>query len=165
MLHIDNILVEGLCGNKSVTNVASPLSHMSICICGAYLFFSDIDKIINFWQQKQKVLFLSNIAPPPKCCRVKWCCWGTHIGAIRHSNTKNDWFFELLGRKRVPVDDLGGHIFVADFRFFIFNKKRSFSFFRFVSKIFIREMNLDGHNSSYSLFDKKMTSYSKECAF
>ena len=46
-------------------------------------FFSGVDKINNIWQQKQQVLFLSNMTP--KCCWLKRCCWGTHIGTPQNS--------------------------------------------------------------------------------
>ena len=36
--HIGGILVGGVCGNKSATNLAPPLSHKSILICGAGFF-------------------------------------------------------------------------------------------------------------------------------
>ena len=48
------------------------LGH-SICLYVAD-FFSHFDKINNVRQQKQPLLFLSNITL--KCCRLKWCCWG-----------------------------------------------------------------------------------------
>ena len=38
ILQIGNILVGGFCGNKSATNVASPLSRKSVFICGADFF-------------------------------------------------------------------------------------------------------------------------------
>ena len=52
----------GLCGNKSATNLCLPTASQFNFHLWCR-FFSDFDKINNFWQQKQQVLFLSNMTP------------------------------------------------------------------------------------------------------
>ena len=52
----------GLCGNKLATNLCLPnASQFNFHLWRR--FFSGFDKINNFWQQKQQVLFLSNMTP------------------------------------------------------------------------------------------------------
>ena len=52
----------GLCGNKLATNLCLPnASQFNFHLWCR--FFSYIDKINNFWQQKQQVLFSSNMTP------------------------------------------------------------------------------------------------------
>ena len=48
--------------------------------------------------------------------------------------------------KKGPHRRFGGSKFVADFLFWNYGNKRSFSFFRIVSNIFIREMNERVHS-------------------
>ena len=95
----------GLCGNKSATNVASPRPHNSVSICGAD-FFQILIKSTIFGNKNNKCCFWTIWLP--KCCWLKWCCCGTHIGGIRLSFPKKLRFLELPSWKRVPIDDLGG---------------------------------------------------------
>ena len=55
--------------------------------------------------------------------------------------------------KKGPHRRFGGSKFVADFRFWKYGNKKSFSFFRFVFIIFIREMNELKQNFTNSLFN------------
>ena len=50
----------GLCGNKSATNLCLPTTPQFNFHLWCRLF-SGFDKINNLWQQKQQVLFLSNM--------------------------------------------------------------------------------------------------------
>jgi len=86
-------------------NVASPLSQKPIFICGAD-FFQVLIKSPIFGNKNNFCCFWATW--PPKCCRLKWCCWGTLIGGIRSFFVKKLRFLDLLGWKRLPIDDLGG---------------------------------------------------------
>ena len=52
----------GFCGNKSATNLCLPTASQFNFHLWCR-FFPGFDKINNFWQQKQQVLFLSNMTP------------------------------------------------------------------------------------------------------
>ena len=83
-------------------------------------FFSLFGKITTFQQQKQLLLFLSNMTP--KCCRLKWCCWGPPHSPRKPSNWKKLLFWELRSRKWLPIGDLGGSSVAKIFIFLSSNK-------------------------------------------
>ena len=73
-------------------------------------FFSGFDKINNFQQQKQQVLFSLNMTP--KCCRLKWCCRGPPHNPITAPNSKKRRFFGFSVENSSPcIGDLGGQKF------------------------------------------------------
>ncbi len=93
-------------------------------------FFSGFDKINTFWQQKQLLLFLSNMSP-----KVLLCCFlllrppsQTHNG-LKHKKTTISGDFPS---KIAPHRRFGGSKFLATHIFEIINKKTTF----FVKKFF-----------------------------
>jgi len=68
----------GLCGNKLATNWCLPFV-LEVNFHLWCRFFSRFDKINNFWQQKQQVLFLSNMTPkvlPSQVMLLGHSYWG-----------------------------------------------------------------------------------------
>ena len=93
-------------------------------------FFSEIDKINNFWQQKQLLLFISNINH-----KVLLCCFlllrppSQPQKGLKHKKTT---FSGDLPSKIAPHRRFGGSKFLATHIFSIFEKKSPL----FVEKVF-----------------------------
>ena len=156
ILQIGNILVGGVCGKNLATNFSPhPPSELNFHLWRR--FFPIFDKINNFQQQKQQMLFLSNMIP--KVLPSQMMMLGDFTGSNDTLFREKTPFFGVSWSKKGPHRRFGGSKFVADEWFFTYGNKKSFPFFRFVSNIFIREKNEASHTFTNSLFNWKLTSY------
>ena len=101
ILPIGNILVVGPLAEISVEISASRALEHSIFICGAD-FFSGFDKINNFWQQKQQMLFLSNVTP--KALPSGKVLLGGPSGGNNTLFPEKTPVFVAPGQKGVPIE-------------------------------------------------------------
>ena len=129
--------MEGLCGNNLATNV-SPHHPSELNFHSWRRFFTLFDKTNNFQQQKQQMLFLSNMIP--KVLPSQMMLLGDLTGSNNTLFREKTPFLGVSWSKKGPHRRFGGSQFVADEWFFNYGNKKSFPFFRFVSNIFIREM-------------------------
>ena len=120
-------------------------------------FFSGFDKIDNCWQEKKQMLFISKMTP--KVLLTEVILLGHSYWWYTPPLTKKLWFLEIFGKKRVPIDDLGGQNLLPIDDFWPLTKNEDFHFLKLFPNTFIREMNQLCQNFGNLVFNWKMTSY------
>ena len=102
----------GLCGNNLATNFRlHPPSEPNFHLWRR--FFTIFDKIYNLQQQKQQMLFLSNMTP--KVLPSPLMLLGDLTGSNDTLFRENTPFFGVSWSKKGPHRRFGGSKFVADF--------------------------------------------------
>jgi len=101
----------GLCGNNLATNF-SPHPPSELNFHSWRRFFTLFDKINNFQQQKQQMLFLSNMTP--KVLPSQMMLLGDLTGSNGTLFREKTPFFGVSWSKKGPHRRFGGSQFVAD---------------------------------------------------